>query len=152
MPHSYTSCHVHYVFSTKNRLDLILPEIRPRMWAYMSGIAQNNRFEALQIGGTGNHCHALLAIPATMTIAKAVQLIKGGSSKWFNGAFPASERDLPFEWQEGYGAFSVSIGDVDGTIRYIMAQEEHHRHRSFEDEFRAFLRKDGHAETEWTWG
>jgi len=152
MPHSYVCCHLHCVFSTKGRQDLIPPEIRPRLWAYIGGIAQQNGCAALQIGGTGNHSHALLGLPAKITIAKAVQLIKGGSSKWLSDTFPAAPGALPFEWQEGYGAFSIGVGDVDKTIRYIINQEERHKRVSFEDEFRAFLARHGQKENEHTWG
>lgn len=88
------------------------------------------------MGGTENHAHILLSLPATMPLAKAVQLIKGASSRWMN-----ENHTQDFAWQEGYGAFTVGISQKDHTIAYIRSQTEHHRKRSFEEEFVAFLKK-----------
>jgi REP element-mobilizing transposase RayT len=96
--------------------------------------------KALAIGGTTDHLHALLSLPGMMSFAKAVQLIKGGSSKWINDSFPGPKK---FEWQEGYGAFSVSVSQVPKTIAYINNQKEHHRKKSFQEEFLELLRKHG---------
>jgi hypothetical protein len=82
----------------------------------------------------------LLSLPSTLAIAKAVQLVKGGSSKWIHDEFP-TRRD--FAWQEGYGAFSVGVSQVDDTIRYVASQAEHHREKSFQEEFLAFLPRHG---------
>ena len=78
----------------------------------MGGIARENNMTALAVGGTADHVHILLALPSTMSIAKAIQLIKGGSSKWISDTFPSHR---PFVWQEGYGAFSISISRLDDT-------------------------------------
>jgi len=96
--------------------------------------------KALAIGGTTDHMHALLSLPGMMSFAKAVQLIKGGSSKWINDTFPRSKK---FEWQEGYGAFSVSASQVPKTIGYINNQKEHHRKKTFQEEFLELLTKHG---------
>ena len=96
--------------------------------------------KALAIGGTADHIHALLSLPSMMSFAKAVQLIKGGSSKWVHDTFP---RHKKFEWQEGYGAFSVSASQAPKTIAYIKGQKEHHRRKTFQEEFRALLDKHG---------
>lgn len=96
--------------------------------------------KALAIGGTTDHMHALLSLPGMMSFAKAVQLIKGGSSKWINDTFP---RHKKFEWQEGYGAFSVSASKVPKTIAYINNQKEHHRKKTFQEEFLELLTKHG---------
>jgi REP element-mobilizing transposase RayT len=106
MANSYISCYVHYIFSAKQRQHLITPEIRPRLWAYLGGIARENKMKAVAVGGTDDHVHILLSLPATITLAKAVQLIKGGSSLWIHETFP-NQRN--FAWQEGYGAFTVSV-------------------------------------------
>ena len=138
MSHTYVSDLVHCVFSTKLRRNLIRPEIQPDLWAFLGGIARKNGFKALMVGGTENHVHILLSLPATMPLAKALQLVKGTSSRWVN------ERcGRGFAWQEGYGAFSVGISQKNDTIAYIRSQAEHHRTRSFEDEFVAFLKKHG---------
>jgi putative transposase len=100
-----------------------------RLWSFLGGIARKNGFKAIAIGGTENHVHALLSLPATMPLSKAVQLINGASSKWMN------DLGHNFAWQEGYGAFTVGVSGQADTIRYINAQQEHHRKRSFEEEF-----------------
>jgi REP element-mobilizing transposase RayT len=130
MAHTYISDLVHCVFSTKNRRDLIAIDVQPKLWAYLGGIARKNGFKALIVGGTQNHVHVLLSMPATLPLAKAMQLIKGGSSHWMNG-----NHTKGFAWQEGYGAFTVGISQRDQTISYIRAQPEHHKKRSFEEEF-----------------
>lgn len=129
---------MHCVFSTKERRRLIDTELQTRLWPFVGGIARENGMKALAVGGVEDHAHVLLSLPATMPVAKAVQLIKGGSSKWVHETFP-ERRD--FAWQEGYGAFSVSISHVEETVAYIGRQAEHHRRARFEDEFRRFLRK-----------
>jgi REP element-mobilizing transposase RayT len=128
---------VHTVFSTKNRERLISKNIQPRLWAYIGGIARTNDFKALAVGGIEDHVHVLLSLPVTLTVAKAIQLIKGGSSKWMNDK---SDRRL-FAWQDSYGAFSIGIAQVENTVRYINNQERHHARIGFEDEFREFLKR-----------
>jgi len=100
---------MHYVFSTKDRSKIITPELRERLWPYMGGIARKNKMRALAVGGTADHVHILLSIPSTTPIAKAIQLIKGNSSKWISDTFPGLRN---FAWQEGYGAFSISVSGL----------------------------------------
>jgi REP element-mobilizing transposase RayT len=138
--HSFTSCHLHVVFSTKERRRLITADLQSRLWPYLGGIARENKMRALCVGGVEDHVHILLTLPSTLSISKAVQLIKGNSSKWIHETFPA-QRD--FAWQEGYGAFSIGISGVDDTIKYIQSQPEHHRTRTFKEELVAFLNKHG---------
>lgn len=138
MPHSYSSCLIHYVFSTKDRRKSITPEVRERLWAYLGGIARENEMKALAIGGTDDHVHVLVSLPSTLSIAKAVQLLKGGSSKWVHETFAATKN---FAWQEGYGAFRVGVSGVDDTITYITNQTKHHRTKTFEKEFISFLKR-----------
>jgi putative transposase len=138
MPHTYTNLLYHCAFSTKQRLRLIADDVQPELWAYMGGIARSNRFKALAVGGTDNHCHLLLVLPPALPVAKAVQLIKAGSSKWMR-EHPEREQ---FGWQEAYGAFTIGESQVAHTIEYIQTQREHHARVSFEDEFLAFLRKN----------
>jgi putative transposase len=137
MSHTYTSELFHVVFSTKERRRSIAPDMQDRLWAFLGGIARRNGFKAMAVGGTDNHVHMLLSIPATMPLATAMQLLKGGSSKWLNETIV----DPHFEWQQGYGAFSVSVSHQRQTIGYINSQAEHHRTRNFEDEFISFLKK-----------
>ena len=140
MPHSYVSNLMHCTFSTKERFPFIKPELESRLWPYIGGIARENRMKPLKIGGTEDHIHALLSLPATISFAKAVQLIKGGSSKWVHGTFPNYQK---FAWQEGYGAFSVSTSQMKKTIAYIEAQKEHHHRKTFQEEFLELLERHG---------
>jgi putative transposase len=98
--------------------------------------------KALAIGGIEDHVHILLSLPATISISKAIQLIKGNSSKWISDTF---EQVRNFSWQEGYGAFSVNISIIEETINYIKNQTTHHQHKSFKDEFIKILNKHGIA-------
>jgi len=140
MAHSYISCLVHCVFSTKERRKFITPELKERLLPFMGGIARENKMKTLSIGGTQDHVHLLLSIPSAISVAKAVQLVKGSSSKWIHETFPSHRR---FAWQEGYGAFSIGISGVKDTIAYIEAQEEHHRKKTFKEEFLIFLKRHG---------
>ena len=140
--HSFTSCLFHCVWSTKNREPYLTPDLRDRLWPYLGGIAKQNQIKMLAIGGAVDHVHILLSLPATASVAKAMQLLKGNSSKWIRETFPKMHS---FAWQEGYGAFSVSISGVEPTIAYVRTQTEHHRKRSFREEFASMLRKHGLA-------
>jgi putative transposase len=138
MPHTYTSLKYHVVFSTKSREPFLTTPTRARVWAYMAGVARENGMVAIDIGGVADHVHALLHVPATLAIAKAVQLMKGASSHWTKATFPGIPR---FAWQDGYGAFSVSESQVDAVREYIQNQEEHHRTTTFAEEYRSLLRR-----------
>ncbi len=140
MAQSCVCCFVHYVFSTKGREPWITEELRATLHQYLAGIAREHTMGPLQIGGTEDHVHALVSLPATLTIAKAVQLMKGGSSKWIHDTFPAFRHVY---WQNGYGAFSVSASQINSVIQYIANQQRHHRNTSFEDEFLLLLQKHG---------
>jgi putative transposase len=135
---SYVSSYFHCVFSTKERRPLITPDLRQRLWPFLGGIARQNKMKAIEIGGVADHMHILLSLPPTLAVSKAMQLIKGGSSKWVHETFP--EHRL-FAWQEKYGAFSTSVSQLDRTIQYIKGQEKHQRKMSFKEEFLAFLKK-----------
>jgi len=104
----------------------------------MGGIARQHKVAAIEIGGVQDHVHMLIALPATLAVAKAMQLIKGGSSKWVHDTFPEHRS---FGWQTKYGAFSVSVSRLDKTIAYIKNQEVHHRRMTFQEEFLTFLKK-----------
>jgi putative transposase len=150
MAHSYVSALIHCVFSTKDRRKAITDDIQDRLWQYMGGIARENKMRALAIGGVEDHVHLLLSIPSTLSVAKSLQLIKGGSSKWIHDTFP---RHGDFEWQEGYGAFSIGISQIDDTKRYIANQREHHRVKTFQEEFIAFLERHGiEYDLRYMWG
>jgi putative transposase len=140
--HSFNSCLMHCVFSTKGRRPLLNTAIRERLWPYLGGIARANDMKALAIGGVADHAHLLLSLPATLSVSKAMQLMKGNSSKWLRETFPEL-RQCDFAWQEGFGAFSIGVTGITDTVRYIQTQEEHHRQRSFAEELEMFLKKHG---------
>jgi len=135
---SYVSSHYHCVFSTKGRRPLISTELRERLWPFLGGIARQHRMKAIEVGGTADHIHLLLSLPSTLSIAKALQLIKGGSSKWVHETFPQHRL---FGWQVKYGAFGASVSQLDKIIQYIKGQEDHHRKMTFQEEFLALLKK-----------
>jgi REP element-mobilizing transposase RayT len=113
-------------------------KMRERLWAYLGGIARENGMMALEIGGVRDHVHLLLSIPASMALSKAVQLIKGGSSHWIKDTFTKMKG---FAWQDGYGAFTVSESQLDTIRDYIQRQPEHHRTKTFDEEYRSFLER-----------
>ncbi|MFZ0912552.1 MAG: IS200/IS605 family transposase [Candidatus Korobacteraceae bacterium] len=137
MGHTYTSTLFHIVFSTKERQPAIAEPAK--LWTYMAGVARNLDYEAFAIGGTQNHVHLLVRLPSDVSVSQAVQKLKSNSSRWLR------ENGRWLGWQEGYGAFSVSASNVDAVRHYIQNQAEHHRRRSFEDEFVALLDKSGIA-------
>jgi REP element-mobilizing transposase RayT len=150
MANTYASLHYHIIFSTKNRERWITPDVEPRLWAYLGGIARDNKIQTLKIGGTADHVHLVLGLPPTLALSKAVQLLKGGSSKWIHETFPVLRQ---FGWQDGYGAFTVSKSHIAEVIRYVETQREHHRRRTFQEEFRAFLdRHDVEYDEQYIWG
>jgi putative transposase len=139
MANAFRALNVHCVFSTKGRTPVLTPEIRPRLWAFMGGIANQNGIRPLCIGGMSDHAHLLLSLPTSLSVASAMQVIKGGSSTWLRNTFASLGH---FAWQEGYGAFAVSVSHLDNAMRYIQNQEEHHRTRTFREEYLAFLQKN----------
>ena len=142
MSHTYTSMRIHVIFSTKERQKRLREDLQPKLWAYIAGIARHHKFEAIKIGGAEDHCHALIVLPAPMPLSKAVQTLKGCSSKWLNDTGVAG---TAFAWQEGYGAFSVSASQTDDVIAYINDQPEHHKRRNYEEEFLELLKRYGIA-------
>ena len=138
MAHTYVANYFHVVFSTKNREKSLSPEIAPRVHDYIGGVARANGFKTLAVGGTNDHVHVLMSLPATLPIARATQLIKGGSSKWIHETF-----EKRFAWQQAYGAFSIGVSQIEATKQYIANQQEHHKKRDFRAEFIAFLKKHG---------
>ena len=135
---SYISLNVHCVFSTKERKPFLNPEIRPRVHAYMGGIAKANGARAIAIGGIADHCHLLVSMPSTLDLARLMKRVKGGSSHWIKEAFPEQKC---FAWQKEYGAFSVGVAEMVRVVRYIRSQETHHQEFSYKDEFRRLLKE-----------
>jgi putative transposase len=137
MPHTYATNLVHCVFSTKGRADSIPTEMREHLHGYLFGIGRNLRIEILAMGGTSNHIHLLIAVPAKRPLSDVVRDLKANSSRWMN------ENGLRFSWQEGFGAFSVSPSQAAVVKEYIRNQVEHHKKRDFEEEFVLLLKKSG---------
>ena len=135
--HTFISNRVHIVFGSKDRRSMI-PDIQlRRLWAYISGIIRNLGAKAYAVGGTKDHVHIFLGLPATMNLAEIVQKIKANSSRWMHEDAGVKL----FSWQEGYAAFSVSMSHSDATIAYIDQQTEHHKKRDFSGEMEALLEK-----------
>ena len=138
MAHTFTCLYFHAVFSTKFRKSLIPDDLKPRLWSYMGGIARENGFRALAVGGMAEHAHLLLSLKPAIPVATAIKIVKAGSSGWMSDRLRAD-----FKWQEGYAAFTVSLSLLDSVKRYIANQEQHHRKIDFATEWRLLLEKHG---------
>jgi putative transposase len=134
MAHTYASNFIHCIFSTKERKSNIAADRVADLYSYLGGIARSEGFMLIAAGGTANHVHLLVILPPTLSIANAVQKLKGSSSRWLGKGFA---------WQGGYGAFSVSPSKVAIVKKYIAGQEAHHRKQSFEEEFTEMLQRCG---------
>ncbi len=135
MPHALISNLVHCTFSTKGRVESISdPATLAR---YFGGVAKGKGIPLIIAGGTRNHVHVLIALPAAMQLSRAIQELKGNSSRWLN------QRGTDFAWQEGYAAFSVSPTSKRAVMRYIANQEQHHAKTSFEEELLKMLKQSG---------
>lgn len=135
---TYANLLYHIVFSTKGRVPLISGEVKEPLYEYMGGIIRGEGGILLEIGGVPDHVHLLAKFRTDIAVATMVKKIKGKSSKWRNDMQGRAEH---FQWQEGYGAFSVSESLVKRVGNYIRTQEEHHREISFKDELIALLKK-----------
>ena len=136
MANSYTQIHIQFVFAVKYRGALIDNEWKGRLYQYMTGIFQENKHKMLQINGMPDHVHIFIGMRPHQSVSALIQNVKTESSKWIK------EQNLcsyPFEWQEGYGAFSYAKSQVDNVIRYIQNQEIHHRKETFLNEYKTFL-------------
>jgi REP element-mobilizing transposase RayT len=140
MANTYSALYYHLVFSTKRRERWLRDDLEERIWAYLGGIARDNKMTALQVGGIEDHVHMLVSAPPTIAPSKAAQLIKGPSSKWVHDTFPKMGA---FAWQDGYGAFTVSKSHTPELIKYVQNQREHHRTRTFQEEFLMLLKRHG---------
>ena len=109
MANTFCSLNIHCIFSTKERAPMLNPELRERLWPFLGGIAKQNGITPRCIGGVADHVHLLLSLPTTVPIAKAIQLVKAGSSAWIHQTFRQLDN---FSWQQGDGAFSVSVSQL----------------------------------------
>jgi putative transposase len=138
MANTYTQIHIQAVFSVRNRECLIAKEWKDELYKYITGIIKNNNHKPICINGMPDHLHILFGMRPVQTLSDLMQDIKGSSSKWIN------EKNLvkgKFYWQEGYGAFSYSKSHLPRVIQYIERQEEHHKKKTFTDEYRGFLKR-----------
>ena len=139
MPQSLAKVLVHIVFSTKNRYPFLADKnIRSEMHAYLGGTCNELECPVLTVGGVADHVHILCALSRNLSIAKVVGDIKRGSSKWIK---TKGRMLTKFSWQNGYAVFSVGESDVERVRQYILGQEDHHRKKTFQDEYRAFLKE-----------
>ena len=138
MPQSLANILIHLIFSTKERYPFLTPEIRPQLHAYAGTVLNGLDSPAIIINSVDDHVHALMRLSKNHAVCDVVQDLKTSTSKWLKRQSP----DLAgFHWQNGYGAFSVSQSKVEAVKEYIAGQEAHHRRTTFEEEFRAFLKK-----------
>ena len=138
MPQSLFKILAHIVFSTKNRGDLIAPEIENGLFGYIHGIVENNHAKLIIANGTANHIHLLVSLPKKIDVPELIGDIKRDSSVWMK---EQAARFDNFYWQKGYGAFSIGQSQVEVVINYIKRQKEHHQKQDFKDEYRALLNK-----------
>jgi putative transposase len=140
MATTFANLLYHIVFSTKDRRPSITAGIQEDLYEYMGGILRGEGGILLEIGGVCDHVHLLVKLKTDMSVSETLKKIKGKSSKWLNESSKAAER---FDWQAGYGAFSVSASLTEKVRTYIRNQEEHHRRVSFKDELISLLERHG---------
>jgi len=138
MGQSLSKVYVHITFSTKNRIELIDKSIEDRLFDYLGGICKGLNCNPVQVGGYRNHVHILCLLDKQVTQSKLLEEVKKQSSKWIK---TIGSQYSNFYWQRGYGIFSVNPKQVDVVTNYIQNQEQHHQKKTFQDEFRAFLKK-----------
>lgn len=139
MPSTHLSLHYHLIYSTKNRLPLIAESWRDRLHAYLGGAVRTVGGVPEAMGGTSDHVHLLVGLRATHNLADVVREIKVSSSRWIHETIVARD----FSWQDGYGAFTVSASNVEAVKSYIAQQDEHHRRKTFQEEYVDFLERSG---------
>lgn len=138
MGQSLVTNYLHIVFSTKHREALIDDLIENELHNYLGGICKNLECQPLKVGGYEDHIHILCMLSKKMALVKLMEELKSHSSKWIK---TKGEAYYSFYWQDGYGAFSVNPSEVDVVVEYISRQKEHHSKKTFQEEYRAFLKK-----------
>ena len=137
---TYSALYYHLIWATKRRLPLIPEIIENKFYSYITGIVQNKTSTLIQVGGMADHIHLLIRINPDQQISELVRIIKISSGKWLKETVPTLRE---FCWQTGFGAFSVSKSQTDMVRDYIAHQKEHHKHRSFDQEWLACLQNHG---------
>jgi putative transposase len=140
MPQSLSKVILHIIFSTKDREPWLESNVRPRMHGYLATIGLDLGADRVHVGGIADHVHIITTLPRTLSQAQLIEQIKKVSSKWIK---TLNARYRGFFWQRGYGAFSVSPSQLEAMLRYVAAQKEHHRTRTFQEEYRELLRRRG---------
>jgi REP element-mobilizing transposase RayT len=138
MANTYTQMYLQFVFAVKNRESLIQSEWKDELYKYITGIVQNNNHKLIAINGIPNHLHVFIGYKPHQLIPDLLQDIKGSSSRWINSRSIVKGK---FKWQEGYGSFSYSHSHIDNVVKYIVNQEQHHKLRTFGQEYIELLRK-----------
>lgn len=137
MANTYTQLYVHLIFAVKGRTNLISPKWKENLYKYISGIISNKNQKLMIINGVPDHVHLLLGLKPDCTLSDLVRDIKANSSRWINEQGYVGGK---FEWQSGFGAFSIGQSGVEGTVRYIINQEKHHQKKSFKEEYLELLK------------
>lgn len=140
MPQSLARLHIHLIFSTKHRQPLITDPVRDALHAYMATVLKNLGCAPVLINSMPDHVHILFELARTVSVSQAVEEVKKSSSRWIK---TQGTEFASFAWQAGYGAFAVSESNVPTVRDYIAHQQEHHRRKSFQEEYRAFLERHG---------
>jgi putative transposase len=138
MPQSLVRNYLHITFSTKNRVSLIDEQIQDELFKYLGGICKSLECNPIIIGGHSDHVHLLCLLSQKIALMKLIEEIKSHSSKWIK---TKGVNYLDFYWQNGYGSFSVNPNEIEVVKKYIFNQAEHHKKITFQDEYRAFLKK-----------
>ena len=138
MANTYSQIYIQVVFAVSGRENLIGKEWKDELYKYITGIITNHGQKLLAINGISDHLHILLNIKPNIALSELVRDIKANSSKWINEKRFVRGK---FQWQEGFGAFSYSISQLDEVIRYLQNQEIHHAEKSFKDEYLNYLRR-----------
>jgi len=140
MSQSLVKNYLHIIFSTKYRQRLISNAVEDELYAYIGGLCKKMDCQPIKIGGYENHVHILCMLSKMMTLIKLMQEVKSASSRWIKTIHPHLQN---FYWQDGYGAFSVNPSETEIVIRYISNQKVNHQKLTFQDEYRAYLKKYG---------
>ena len=140
MPQSLSNILIHLIWSTKDRHPWLNPGIREKTHAFIAGAVRQCDCEAYRVGGVADHVHLAVRLSRTLSVADLVKEVKTASSKWVKTQDATFHE---FAWQQGYGVFSVGMSQKETLLHYIETQEEHHRTRTFQDEYRDFLTKYG---------
>ncbi len=138
MANTYSQIYIQIVFAVQGRQSLIGPEWKDELYKYITGIVKNTNQKLLAINGVSNHIHILLNIKPNIALSDLVRDIKANSSRFVNEKRFVKGK---FSWQEGFGAFSYSISQLNDVIQYIQNQEEHHKETNFKDEYLKYLNR-----------